>query len=182
MKKNILSILVCLVSFTAYNQDIPTEINQTYLKFLPSNMDPNEILPSDIPSEQVLQQMGLSSEEISEAMDFKYNRGKYSANESDTSSKGSNAQKFYKNMGEKTSKIKVNFPKSNFEWINLFLLALVCQFGGQFLITFGIGKISPSNGSIGLLMQPLTATILAAFLFSEWLNLCLLYTSPSPRD
>ncbi len=65
----------------------------------------------------------------------------------------------------------INFPKSNFEWINLFLLALVCQFGGQFLITFGIGKISPSNGSIGLLMQPLTATILAAFLFLEWLNL-----------
>ena len=64
----------------------------------------------------------------------------------------------------------VNFPKSNFEWINLILLALVCQFGGQFLITYAIGKISPSNGSIGLLMQPLTATILAAFLFSEWLN------------
>ena len=65
----------------------------------------------------------------------------------------------------------LNFPKSNFEWINLFLLALVCQFGGQFLITLGIGKISPSNGSIGLLMQPLTATVLAAILFSEWLNL-----------
>ena len=64
----------------------------------------------------------------------------------------------------------VNSPKSNLEWINLFLLSLVCKFGGKFLITFGIGKISPSNGSIGLLMQPLTATILAAFLFSEWLN------------
>ena len=63
-----------------------------------------------------------------------------------------------------------NFPKSNFEWMNLLLLALVCQFGGQFLITFSIGKISPSNGSIGLLMQPLTATILAAIIFSEWLN------------
>ena len=65
----------------------------------------------------------------------------------------------------------INFPKSDFELINLFLLALVCQFGGQFLITLGIGNISPSNGSIGLLMQPLTATILAAFIFSEWLNL-----------
>ena len=65
----------------------------------------------------------------------------------------------------------LNFPKSNFEWINLFLLAFICQFGGQFLITYAIGKISPSNGSIGLLMQPLTATILASFIFSEWLNI-----------
>ncbi len=65
----------------------------------------------------------------------------------------------------------LNIPASNFEWLNLFLLAFICQFGGQFLITLGIGKISPSNGSIGLLMQPLTATVLAAFLFSEWLNL-----------
>ena len=65
----------------------------------------------------------------------------------------------------------LNVPASNFEWLNLLLLAFVCQFGGQFLITLGIGKISPSNGSIGLLMQPLTATVLAAFLFSEWLNL-----------
>ena len=112
MKKNILSILVCLVSFTAYTQDIPAEINQTYLKFLPSNMDPNEIRPSDIPSEQVLQQMGLSSEEISEAMDFKYSRGKYSTNESDTSSTDNNAQKFYKNMGEKISKDTISFPKA----------------------------------------------------------------------
>jgi drug/metabolite transporter (DMT)-like permease len=50
------------------------------------------------------------------------------------------------------------------------LLAFLCQFGGQFLITFGIGKISASNGSIGLLMQPLTATILAGFIFLEILN------------
>ena len=75
-------------------------------------MDPNEIRPSDIPSEQVLQQMGLSSEEISEAMDFKYNRGKYSTNESDTSSTDNNAQKFYKNMGEQISKDTISFPKA----------------------------------------------------------------------
>jgi len=62
------------------------------------------------------------------------------------------------------------FPQTNFEWVNLFLLAFLCQFGGQFLITFGIGKISASNGSIGLLMQPLTATILAGFIFLEILN------------
>jgi drug/metabolite transporter (DMT)-like permease len=62
-------------------------------------------------------------------------------------------------------------PISNFEWINMFLMAFLCQFGGQFLITFGIGKISASNGSIGLLMQPLTATLLAALIFSEILSL-----------
>ena len=63
------------------------------------------------------------------------------------------------------------FPSTQFEWINLVLLAFLCQFGGQYLITHGIGKISASEGSIGLLMQPITATILAVFLFSEILNI-----------
>ena len=62
-------------------------------------------------------------------------------------------------------------PSSSSEWINLLLLAVLCQFGGQYLITHGIGKISASEGSIGLLMQPITATILAAFLFNEILNI-----------
>ncbi len=62
------------------------------------------------------------------------------------------------------------FPTTSFEWKNLFLLAFLCQFGGQFLITYGIANISASSGSIGLLMQPLTATILASFIFSEILN------------
>ena len=63
------------------------------------------------------------------------------------------------------------FPSSSSEWINLLLLAVSCQFGGQYLITHAIGKISASEGSIGLLMQPITATILAAFLFNEILNI-----------
>tara|TARA_X000001036_G_C20678874_1_gene805188 strand:- start:113 stop:1009 length:897 start_codon:yes stop_codon:yes gene_type:complete len=62
------------------------------------------------------------------------------------------------------------FPASNFEWVNLILLAVLCQLGGQYFITHAIGKISASGGSIGLLMQPITATILAAFLFNEVLN------------
>ena len=61
-------------------------------------------------------------------------------------------------------------PASSFEWINLLLMAVLCQFGGQYFITHGIGKISASDGSIGLLMQPLTATILAAIIFLEILN------------
>jgi drug/metabolite transporter (DMT)-like permease len=62
-------------------------------------------------------------------------------------------------------------PNSSFEWINLFSLAILCQLGGQYFITHGIGKIPASDGSIGLLMQPLTATILAIFLFQEVLNI-----------
>ena len=62
------------------------------------------------------------------------------------------------------------FPSTQFEWANLLMLAVLCQFGGQYLITHGIGNISPSEGSIGLLMQPITATILAAIIFDEILN------------
>lgn len=59
------------------------------------------------------------------------------------------------------------FPASSFEWINLILLAFLCQFGGQYFITHAIGKISASSGSIGLLMQPITATILAVLIFTD---------------
>ena len=93
--------------------------NTNYLRFIPSNMNPNEVRPSDIPSEQVLQQMGLSSEEISEAMDFKYSKGKYSDNESDTSSLD-NVQKFYQNMGENISKDTISFPKARIYGQDLF--------------------------------------------------------------
>ena len=61
-------------------------------------------------------------------------------------------------------------PFSRFEWINLILMAFLCQFGGQFFITHAIGKISASGASIGLLMQPITATVLAAFIFVEILT------------
>ena len=61
-------------------------------------------------------------------------------------------------------------PLSSFEWLNLILMAFLCQFGGQYFITHAIGKISASGASIGLLMQPLTATILAAIIFSEILS------------
>ena len=44
---------------------------------MPSNANPEDLRPSDIPSEQVLKQMGLSNAEISEAMDYKFSKGKY---------------------------------------------------------------------------------------------------------
>ena len=62
MKKIFILLVVYMFSISSFAQ------NNTYLRFLPSNMNPTEVRPSDIPSEQVLQQMGLSSEEISEAM------------------------------------------------------------------------------------------------------------------
>ena len=65
----------------------------------------------------------------------------------------------------------IQIPVNSFDWINFLLLAFLCQFGGQFLITIGIGRISSSMGAIGLLMQPITATILAAYFFNELLNI-----------
>ncbi|MBT7896046.1 MAG: hypothetical protein HN564_03520, partial [Flavobacteriales bacterium] len=46
--------------------------NSTFLNLLPSNANPEDLRPSDIPSTQVLKQMGFSEEEIQEAMDFKF--------------------------------------------------------------------------------------------------------------
>ena len=62
-------------------------------------------------------------------------------------------------------------PPSIDEWINLFLLALLCQVGGQYMITYSIARISPAVGSIGLLLQPVTATICAAYIFAELINI-----------
>ena len=46
-----------------------------YMRFIPSNMKASDINPSDIPSEDILRQMGLSEQEIIEAMDYKFQRG-----------------------------------------------------------------------------------------------------------
>ena len=54
------------------------------LRFTPSNLNASNINPSDVPSEQVLRQMGLSEAEIQEAMDFKYQNGKYNPNAIDS--------------------------------------------------------------------------------------------------
>ena len=39
------------------------------------------------------------------------------------------------------------------------------------MITYSIARISPSVGSIGLLLQPVTATICAAYIFAELINI-----------
>ena len=79
MKKLILlSFSILLTLGVSAQIDIDkSKINPAYLKFLPSNANPEDLRPSDIPSEQVLKQMGFSENEISEAMNFKYSKGKY---------------------------------------------------------------------------------------------------------
>ena len=65
---------------------------------------------------------------------------------------------------------RVFLPSSTTQFYNLLGLAILCQVGGQFFITFSLPKIKASLGSIGLLMQPIIATIFGAILFYEYLN------------
>ena len=61
-------------------------------------------------------------------------------------------------------------PSGNIEILNLFTMAILCQVGGQFFITFSLPKVTASFGSVGLLMQPIIATIFGAIIFYEYLN------------
>ena len=81
MKKFFLLTLGFLVSFTFLNGQTNLDRvknNSAYLSFLPSNLKSKDLKPSDIPSKLVLKQMGFTDEEINEAMDYKFSRGKYS--------------------------------------------------------------------------------------------------------
>ncbi len=80
--KKILILLIGLVSLTIHAQTV--EQMNKYMRFVPSNMKASDINPSDIPSEDILRQMGLSELEINEAMDYKFQRGKYNPNYLDT--------------------------------------------------------------------------------------------------
>jgi polysaccharide export outer membrane protein len=114
MKKIILlSLVVCLslISSAQTNYD-KSKINPAYLKFLPSNANPEDLRPSDIPSEQVLKQMGLSDTEIAEAMDFKNGTGKY-ANDSQNVENGTdNLSKFYETFGDTLTTDITSYPKA----------------------------------------------------------------------
>ena len=65
---------------------------------------------------------------------------------------------------------RVFLPSSLTQFYNLLAMAILCQAGGQFLITFSLPKIKASFGSVGLLMQPIIATIFGALVFYEYLN------------
>ena len=82
--KKIIILLITLITLgvNAQNNEKMTQ----FMRFVPSNLQASDVKPSDIPSNDILRQMGLSEEEINEAMDFKYQRGKYHPNFIDTSS------------------------------------------------------------------------------------------------
>ena len=108
--KNITSILVILISVFAYSQE-KSNLQSTY--FLPSNSSITDLNPSDIPSEQVLREMGLTEEEIKDALDYKYQRNKNDDNESQESSFNENSRKFYKDIEKEYSSLDtVIYPRA----------------------------------------------------------------------
>jgi len=114
MKKLILlSLFICLSLLSSAQIDNDkSKINPAYLKFLPSNANPEDLRPSDIPSEQVLKQMGLSNAEISEAMDYKFSKGKYAKGVQDTIGGNTNLSKFYESFGDTLAIDTTSYPKA----------------------------------------------------------------------
>ena len=122
MKKLILlSFLIALtITLSAQIDFDKSRINPSYLKFLPSNANPDDLRPSDIPSEQVLSQMGLSNAEISEAIDYKFSKGKYAEKSQDTSRANFNSSKFYEIFGDSLVVDTLTFPKAKIYGQNIF--------------------------------------------------------------
>ena len=97
MKNYFLLFLVLILSFFNAKSQINIEdkdIKSVYSNFLPTNSNIGDLRPSDIPSEQVLKQMGFDKNEIKEAMDFKYSRGKYKKNNISNKDTVSNLSQF----------------------------------------------------------------------------------------
>ena len=101
-------ILISVLLYTQVNYKV-NNIDPAYLKLLPSDKNPNDLKPSDIPSEQVLKTMGFSEKQIKEALDFKYSRGKYSANLND-SIPNSATSKFIQSFGDTLIIDTLTFP------------------------------------------------------------------------
>ena len=115
MKKYFLLSLIIIQSFTlirAQNITNEKDFKSAYRNFLPSNADPDDLRPSDIPSKQVLKQMGLSEEEIKEAMDFKYGKGKYDKSKRTSKDTISNIDKLYLFFEDSLSFDSVEYPKA----------------------------------------------------------------------
>ena len=68
--------------------------------------------PSDIPSEQVLKQMGLSDAEIQEALDFKNSTGRYLKKIQDTIRDNSSVSRFYKIFEDTLVVDSTSYPKA----------------------------------------------------------------------
>jgi len=115
MKKYFL-LVACFVfvysTTQAQNIDRYNKKTLTFLKFLPSSASPEDLRPSDIPSEQVLKQMGLSNEKITQALDFKFGKGIYSKNLNEVSDTLSNTQKLYLSFDDTLLIDSLTYPKS----------------------------------------------------------------------
>lgn len=61
-------------------------------------------------------------------------------------------------------------PETARGWLVLIGLALVSHVAGQGLIAYAFGHLAASFGSLGLLLQPIVAAVLAWFLFEEALS------------
>ena len=59
---------------------------------------------------------------------------------------------------------------SLYGWLILLLLALLSQAGGQSLIAYSLAHVPVGLGSVGLLLQPVLAAMIAWFLFGEVLH------------
>tara|TARA_B100001287_G_C22686468_1_gene534020 strand:+ start:6550 stop:9057 length:2508 start_codon:yes stop_codon:yes gene_type:complete len=115
MKKNIIFccailVLTSLSAQSNLNSISKEDVAPIYLKLLPSNSNPSDLRPSDIPSAQVLKQMGFSENEIQEALDFKYSRGKYKNSIQDTLQ--NNTSLFYATFGDTLNVDTVKYPKA----------------------------------------------------------------------
>ena len=115
MKNYFLLLLVLIFScFNAISQiNIEDkDIKSVYSNFLPTNSNIGDLRPSDIPSEQVLKQMGFDKDEIKEAMDFKYSRGKYQKNKISNNDTISNLSKFSLYFEDTLTIDSVIYPKA----------------------------------------------------------------------
>ncbi|MBL6874481.1 MAG: SLBB domain-containing protein [Flavobacteriales bacterium] len=115
MKNYFLLFLVLILSFFNAKSQINIEdkdIKSVYSNFLPTNSNIGDLRPSDIPSEQVLKQMGFDKNEINEAMDFKYSRGKYKKNNISNKDTISNLSKFSLYFEDTLAVDSVIYPKA----------------------------------------------------------------------
>ena len=115
MKNYFLLFLVLILSFFNAKSQINIEdkdIKSVYSNFLPTNSNIGDLRPSDIPSEQVLKQMGFDKNEINEAMDFKYSRGKYKKNNISNKDTISNLSKFSLYFEDTLAIDSVIYPKA----------------------------------------------------------------------
>ena len=114
MKKITLVLILNLIVVVLYSQSQITnkDNNSLYLKFLPSDADPQDLKPSEIPSEQVLRQMGLSDNEIKEALEFKYSTGKYTTSLPKDTNGIYNNPNFYSILGDTIIFDTIVYPKA----------------------------------------------------------------------